>query len=135
VYSKTIGEDGKWGPFRAQVGVRYEFVIAATGYATIHIYRSPFPRSSNVVNLRAERIVDADKDAKAIVIMTRARGYFDGKMPPSGLPVTGAGISTSKILLNEDRDRAIAAEFNGERITGRTWSATQGHIMYLEVTQ
>jgi pimeloyl-ACP methyl ester carboxylesterase len=142
VYSKTIGEDGKWGPFRAQAGVPYEFVISAPGYATTHIYRSPVPRSSDIVNLRAERIADADKDAKAIIIMARPRGYFDvgrdrmsfdGKMPP-GLPATGAGISTSKIVMKDDTNRAIATEFNGERVTGRTWGAGHGHVVYLEVT-
>src|SRR6185369_5326595 len=63
VYSKTIGQDGMWGPFTAQPDTRYEFVINAPGYATTHIYRSPFPRSSSIVNLRAERIAEADKNA------------------------------------------------------------------------
>jgi triacylglycerol lipase len=87
--------------------------------------------------------VDGDKDAKAIVVMTRPRGYFDvsrdkmrfdGKTPP-GLPPIGAGISTSKIALNDDADRPIIAEFNGETFAGRTWSETRGHRVYLEVTQ
>lgn len=142
-YKKTIGADGKWGPFRAQADMPYEFVISAPGYATTHIYRSPFPRSSAIVNMRAERIASTDKEAKSIVILTRPRGYFDvsrdkmtldGKAPP-GIPPTGAGLSASKLLLAEDIDRAITAEFNGERITGRTWSAAQGHVVLLEVTK
>jgi pimeloyl-ACP methyl ester carboxylesterase len=142
-YAKTIGEDGMWGPFRAQAGVPYEFVISAPGYATTHVYRSPFPRSSSIVNLRAERIADADKEAKSIVILTRPRGYFDrsrdkmqfdGMVPP-GIPPTGAGLSTSKLLLKDDNARPVIAEFNGERIAGRTWNAAQGHLVYLEVTQ
>lgn len=49
---QVIGADGRRGPFAAQRGVPYEFVLAAPGYATTHIYRSPFPRSSSVLNLR-----------------------------------------------------------------------------------
>jgi pimeloyl-ACP methyl ester carboxylesterase len=142
-YSQDIGTDGAWGPFNAQPGVAYEFVIAAPGYATTHIYRSGFPRSSSIVNLRPERIADADKNAEAIVILTRPRGYFDaerdtmrldGKMPPGLLP-SGAGLSVSKLLLQDDAPRAVTAEFNGERIAGRIWSAAQGHVVLLEVTQ
>ena len=54
--ARPIGADGRWGPFVADGAARYEFVIAAPGYATTHIYRSPFPRSSSVVSLRAERL-------------------------------------------------------------------------------
>ena len=43
---------GRWGPFDAQRGTPYEFVVAAPGYATTHIYRSPFPRSSACVHMR-----------------------------------------------------------------------------------
>ena len=57
-YSKTIGADGAWGPFAAQPATPYEFVIAAPGYATTHVYRSPFPRSSTIVHLKPERIAN-----------------------------------------------------------------------------
>ena len=142
-YSKVIGTDGAWGPFNAQTGMAYEFVVSAPGYATTHIYRSGFPRSSNIVNLRPERIAEADKNAKAIVMLTRPRGYLDaardtmrldGQVPP-GLPPSGAGLSISKLLLKDDAPRAVTAEFNGERIAGRVWSAAQGHVVLLEVTQ
>lgn len=142
-YSQTVGSDGRWGPFVARSDVPYEFVISAPGYATTHIYRSPLPRSSNLINMRPERIAAADKGAKEIVVLTRPRGYLDagrdrmrldGKLPP-GLPPSGAGLSTSKLLLNEDRQRGMIADFNGERIVGRTWPAAQGHVVYLEITQ
>ena len=76
VHRKTIGGDGRWGPFVADGSARYEFVIAAAGYATTHVYRSPFPRSSSVVSLHPERLADADRDAKSLVTLTRPRGYF-----------------------------------------------------------
>ena len=63
-HRKTIGGDGRWGPFIADATARYEFVVAATGYATTHIYRSPFPRSSDIVNMHPERLADADRDAR-----------------------------------------------------------------------
>ncbi|MFZ6649730.1 twin-arginine translocation pathway signal [Undibacterium sp. TJN25] len=142
-YSKHIGSDGLWGPFDTQPGTAYEFVISAPGYAVTHIYRSPFPRSSNIVHLRAERIADSDKEAKSIVILTRPRGYLDaardkmlldGKAPP-GLPPAGAGLSASKLKLPVNAQRSISAEFNGEKVYGQTWDATQGHLVFLEISQ
>ena len=63
VHRKTVGADGRWGPFTAPARVPLEFVITRPGYAATHIYRSPFPRSSQLIHLRAERIAAADKDA------------------------------------------------------------------------
>lgn len=142
VYRKQVGEDGRWGPFVAQPNAAYEFVISAPGYATTHIYRSPFPRSSNFVNLRAERLADADKDAAAVVTMTRPRGYFgvgrdqmsfDGQSPPPGVPAGVPTASTSKLKLSDARARPIVAEFNGERIVGQPWPAAEGHVVTLEL--
>ncbi|WP_332748687.1 twin-arginine translocation pathway signal, partial [Hydrogenophaga sp.] len=142
VHSKTVGAGGLWGPFTAQAGVPYEFVVSAPGYATTHIYRSPFPRGSELVHLRAERIAAADKDAKSIVTFTRPRGYFDaardkmlfdGKALP-GVPPTGAGVSSSKIHVAEAGVRPIPAEFNGEKITGRNWPASENRVVVLELT-
>jgi hypothetical protein len=141
-HSKTVGADGQWGPFTAQAGVPYEFVISAPGYATTHIYRSPFARSSALIHLRAERAAAADKDAKSTVTLTRPRGYFDaqrdtmafdGKALP-GVPPTGAGVSSSKLKLMETEVRAVSAEFNGEKITGRTWPTADNQVVVLELT-
>lgn len=142
VHSKTVGADGLWGPFTAQPGVAHEFVISAPGYATTHIYRSPFPRGSELIHLRAERIAAADKGAKSVVTFTRPRGYFDaardtmsfdGKALP-GVPPAGAGVSSSKLALATEGVRPIAAEFNGEKLTGRTRPAGENHLVVLELT-
>ena len=142
-HRQAIGADGRWGPFTAKAGAAYEFEIAAPGYATTHIYRSPFPRSSSIVHLRPDRILPADREARAIVILTRPRGYFDaqrdtmrfdGQAVLPGVPPKGAGVSTSKIKLDSDGQRAITGEFNGERVTGLTWPAAQGHMTLLELT-
>jgi len=141
-HRKTVGTDGQWGPFNADSRASYEFVISAPGYATTHIYRSPFPRSSSVVTLRTERIADADRDAKSVVTLTRPRGYFgvprdqislDGKSPPGGIPAGVAGVSTAKLKVLDAPNRAVAGEFNGERIVGRAWPAADNHVVFLEL--
>jgi triacylglycerol lipase len=141
-YSKEVGPDGLWGPFTARPGASYEFVISAPGYATTHIYRSPFPRSSSIVNLRPERLAPADMNAGAIVTMTRPRGYldpvrdkmtFDGQSPPPGA-VPGAGVSSSRLKLSSAAGRPVTAEFNGERVTGRIWPLSGNDVSVLELT-
>ncbi len=142
LYRKTVGADGQWGPFTTSPEARHEFVITAAGYATTHIYRSPFPRSSNVVGLRPARIADADKTAAAIITFDRPRGYFglprdniglDGKAPP-GVPPGTPGVSSSKLKLSDAPGRAVVGEFNGERIVGRAWPAANNELVYLELT-
>jgi hypothetical protein len=139
----TLGADGRWGPFVADGAARYEFVIAAPGYATTHIYRSPFPRSSSVVSLRPERLADADRDAKSLVTLSRPRGYFgvprdrialDGTSPPAGIPSGVAGVSSARVKLADASQRAIVGEFNDERIVGRTWPVADNHVVVLELT-
>jgi pimeloyl-ACP methyl ester carboxylesterase len=141
VFAKTIGADGAWGPFQARPGTPYEFVIEAPGYATTHIYRSPFPRSSELVNLRPERIAAADRSAPALVIMNRPRGYldptrdqmsFDGQSPPPGVP-PGAGVASSRIR-PAGAPRTVVAEFNGERVVGRSWPLADNQVAVLELT-
>lgn len=140
-YAKQIGPDGMWGPFQTRPGASYEFEISAPGYATTHIYRSPFPRSSNIVNLRPERIPAADRLSPSIVSMTRPRGYldpgrdkmaFDGQSPPPGA-VLGAGVAVSRIKPT-GLPRAVVAEFNGERVVGRSWPLAENHVSVLELT-
>lgn len=144
VHRKTTTADGQWGPFTAKPATSYEFVISAPGYATLHMYRSAFARSSNVLHLRAERIADADKDAGSIAQFTRPRGYFDadrdkmsfdGISPPPGIAKgVGAGLATSKIRLPANASpRSISAEFNGEKLIGRTWPAAEGRVTVLEL--
>ncbi|MFS2163795.1 alpha/beta fold hydrolase [Variovorax sp. Varisp62] len=144
VFTKSVGADGRWGPFKARGDAAYEFVLATPSYGTTHIYRSPFPRSSSVVNLRPERIIPADNGASAVVVFTRPRGYFDaqrdtmrfdGKSPPTGVPPQGSGVSTSRLRIEGGgAPRAVTGEFNGERITGLTWPAASEHTTVLELT-
>jgi pimeloyl-ACP methyl ester carboxylesterase len=138
--STTTGADGLWGPFRAKPDAFYEFVIASPGHATTHIYRSPFPRSSEVIHLRPADLAGAEREAGSVAVMSRPRGYFgqgrdtfllDGKVPPGvneGVP----GVSVGKLLLEAGAPRSVTARFNDERITMRTWPAREGHVAIAE---
>ena len=147
LYRQVVGADGRWGPFQAQQGVFYEFVVRASGYAATHIYRSPFVRGSDVINLKASRIADADLPAFTIVEMERLRGtldptvhhsVLDGRSPPPGTQVGGVNPSTSRVTLNKLQHRAIVAELHSdalERVVGRTWPAKENHVVRLEMSQ
>ena len=146
VHRKTVGADGRWGPFAADGAQPYEFVISAPGYASLHVYRSPFPRSSDVVHFRAERMAEADRTAASVVTFSRPRGYFgvprdrivfDGQSPPPGVPPGVAGVAQSKLRLAGETGRAVAAEFESgpirERIVGRAWPAAENRLVLLEM--
>ena len=143
VHQKITRVDGLWGPFAADPSVHYEFEVSAQGYATAHIYRSPFPLGSDIVHFRAERVATADQDAKALVIFVRPRGYFDpkrDKMSLDGKPTLpgvppGAGVASAKLKLNSAESRSITGEFNGERIVGRSWPMAQQRVTLMELTQ
>ncbi|MET0336104.1 MAG: alpha/beta fold hydrolase [Rhizobacter sp.] len=144
LHRKSVGANGRWGPFTADAQARYEFVITAPGYAVTHVYRSPFPRSSNLVNLRPDRVADADKDAKALVSLIRPRGYFsvprdqislDGKSPPAGIPAGVAHVATARLKVADAAGRTVVGEFNGERIAGIAWPLAENHVVLLELSQ
>lgn len=141
---KTLGADGRWGPVSTTSTTPLEFVLSAPGFATHHVYRSPFPRSSDLVHLQAARVADSDRDALAIVNLTRPRGYFgvprdeidlDGRSPPPGIPPGVAGVANSKLVLREATPRPVVGSFNGERIVGRLWPAVENRVVTLELTR
>lgn len=144
VHSAKTGADGRWGPAQVEPSWSLEFVLTSPDAPTTHIYRSPFPRSSEIVHLRAARpLGPADKDAAAVVILSRPRGYFglprdvvllDGKGPAdvkSGVPTD----STATLRLPAgDIGRNIVAQFNEERIVARAWPASENRIAIAELT-
>jgi pimeloyl-ACP methyl ester carboxylesterase len=143
LHGRTIGADGRWGPFVTDPNARHEFVITAPGYAITHVYRSPFTRSSQIVNLRPERLADADRSAGAVVAMSRPSGYFgvprdrialDGTSPPAGIPPGVAGVSEARLRIADASERPVTGEFNEERIVGRTWPVAGNHLTLLELT-
>jgi pimeloyl-ACP methyl ester carboxylesterase len=144
---KTIGADGRWGPFTTDPRTPHEFVIeppAGLGYAITHVHRSPFLRGSDIVSLRAERILEADRDAAGLVTLTRPRGYFgiprdtialDGVSPPRGIPAGGVpGLSTAKTKLADATERPVVGQFRDERIVGRVRPLAENRVVVLELT-
>ena len=141
LHSKTVAADGLWGPFEGKSNAYYEFVIDADTFATTHIYRSPFLRSSNIVNMRPARINDADKGAVAVVTMSRPRGYFsigrdrmalDGQSPPPGVAAGVAGVSISKIKVAGQVERTVLTEFNAEKIAVKAWALADNRLVFAE---
>lgn len=140
----TVGADGRWGPVSVEPGWFLEFVLAAEGHPTAHVYRSPFPRSSNVVHLRPPRAFGpADAGAGAIVTMSRPRGYLgiprdivliDGAQPRDvvhGVPTDAA--ATVRLPASE-AGRPVVAIFNEERIVARSWPASENRVAVAEFT-
>jgi pimeloyl-ACP methyl ester carboxylesterase len=144
IHSSQTGADGRWGPAQVEPAWYLEIVLTSAGSPTTHLYRSPFPRSSDVVHLRAARpLGPADAGAGAVVLMSRPRGYFglprdvvliDGKEPKdvkSGVPADSVTILR---LPAEEVGRPVVTVFNGERIVARAWPASENRIAVAELT-
>ena len=144
IHSSQTGADGRWGPAQVEPAWYLEIVLVSAGSPTTHFYRSPFPRSSDIVHLRAARpLGPADAGAGAVVLMARPRGYLglprdvvliDGKEPrdvKSGVPTDSV---TTLRLPAEEVGRAVVAMFNTERIVARAWPASENRIAVAELT-
>lgn len=144
IHSSQTAADGRWGPAQVDPSWYLEIVLTSAGSTTTHFYRSPFPRSSDVVHLRAARpLGPADAGAGAVVLMSRPRGYFglprdvvllDGKDPAdvkAGVPTD----STSTLRVSAaETGRPVVALFNQERIVARAWPAAENRIAIAELT-
>ncbi|WP_338693817.1 hydrolase [Bradyrhizobium sp. 26S5] len=144
LHSSQTSADGRWGPAQVDPSWPLEFVLTSPDAVTTHIYRSPFPRSSEIVHLRAARPqLAADAGAGAIVLMSRPRGYFglprdivlfDGKEPADVKPGVPADSVATLRLAAADIGRPVAAIFNQERIVMRSWPASENRIAVAELT-
>jgi pimeloyl-ACP methyl ester carboxylesterase len=144
VHASKTGSDGRWGPAEVDPTWYLEMVLTAPGAITTHVYRSPFPRSSDIVHLRAARpLGSAEASASAVVMMTRPRGYFslprdvvllDGKEPTDIKPGVPADSVTSLRLSAAEIGRQVAGMFNEERIVARAWPASENRIAVIELT-
>jgi len=144
IHKSLTGADGRWGPAVVEPNWSLEIVLASVDQPTTHIYRSPFPRSSDVVHLRAARpLGPTDAGAGAVVILSRPRGYFglprdvllfDGKEPgdvKSGVPTDAV---TTLRLPAAEVGRPVVGLFNEERIVARTWPTAENRIAVAELT-
>jgi triacylglycerol lipase len=134
-HSKTVGADGQWGPFKARSDAFYEFVIEVPGQAITHIYRSPFPRGSEVLHLRPAMFAKDEEAAGAVVTISRPRGYFghgrdifliDGEAP-TGINTGVPGASIGKKLYPDGAARSVPVRFNLESFAVQTWPAAEKH--------
>src|SRR3954462_4791525 len=144
IHSSRTGADGRWGPAQVDPSWHLEIVLASAGLPSPPHHRLPFPRSSDVVHLRAARpLGPADAGAGAVVLMSRPRGYFglsrdvvliDGKEPAdvkSGVPTDS---TTTLRLAAEEVGRPVITMFNTERIVARAWPASEYRIAVAELT-
>jgi hypothetical protein len=136
--------DGRWGPAQVDPTWTLEIVLSAAGSPITHFYRSPFPRSCDVLHLRAARpLGPADAGAEAVVILSRPRGYFglprdvvllDGQEPADAKPGVPTDSVTTLRLAAADIGRPVTALFNQERIVARGWPAAENRITIAELT-
>ena len=144
IHASQTAADGRWGPAQVDPAWYLEIVLASADSTTTHFYRSPFPRTSEIVHLRAARpLGSADAGAGAVVLMSRLRGYFglprdvvlfDGKEPAdvkSGVPTDS--VSALRLPAT-DIGRPVLALFNQERIVARAWPASENRISIAELT-
>jgi hypothetical protein len=144
IHTSQTGVDGRWGPAQVDPSWYLEMVLVAAGSTTTHFYRSPFPRSSDVVHLRSARaLTPAEAGAGAVVIMSRPRGYFglprdvvllDGKEPTDVKPGVPTDSITTARLPAAEAGRAVVAIFNQERIVAQAWPASENRISIVELT-
>jgi pimeloyl-ACP methyl ester carboxylesterase len=144
LYSATTGLDGRWGAATVDPSWPVEIVLTQPGATTTHYYRSPFPRSSEIVHLRAARALgEGDAGAGSVMLMSRPRGYFglsrdvvllDGKEPSD----VKAGVPTDSVTTlrfpTGEIGRRVVGLFNEERIVARSWPASENRIAVVELT-
>jgi hypothetical protein len=121
-----------------------EIVLTQAAAPITHFYRSPFPRTSDIVHLRAARPLGAgDANAGAVVIMSRPRGYFglprdvvliDGKEPADVKTGVPTDSSSTLRLPAAEVGRNVTCLFNEERIVARAWPAAENRIAVAELT-
>ena len=136
------GADGVWGPLTTDSWTALEFVVAAPDQLVTHIYRSAFPRSFALLNLRPAIASEGQGEAGAIVTMNRPRGYFgtprdviliDGKTP-EGLPPGVPAKWRAPVKFATWEDRPVVCEYNSERIVAREWPLKDKHVSIAELT-
>jgi len=118
IHSSQTGADGRWGPAQVDSSWYLEMILIAPGSTTTHFYRSPFPRSSDVVHLRSARAVAPPKPqarwsscrGRAGISACPAMVLLDGKEPTdvkAGVPTDS--ITTARLA---EAGRAVVGIFN-----------------------
>lgn len=144
LHRRETGADGVWGPVTVQSDWTLEIILAAPGHPIAHYFRSPFPRSTEVLHLRPPApLVEADRGAASLTRLTRPRGYFG--WPRDVVLLDGrevaerregvASIAVANLRLPAERvGTPIAGLFNEERVMGRPVPLAENRIALLEMT-
>jgi hypothetical protein len=148
LFGAATDAEGRWGPVRTDSRTALEFVVQATGFAVSHVCRSPFARSSDIVNFRPQRLADADRDGFAVLSFVRPRAHFgrprdtvllDGA-PAPGIPSGVAGVASCVLEVSRpdsETGLSVVGEFKSgvlsERIAGRVWPARDNPHTVLEL--
>ncbi len=140
VLTQVIGADGAWGPLTGTAEQTYEFVIKAEGRPLTRIYRSAFPRSSQLVNLRV--YPPPSLEPRQVFIM-RPRGYFgpDDKTDVNGAPFPGIPadpvphVWKSSVNVNATGAETVRATFGTETIAAMSFYPDEGpSVVWIELT-
>ncbi|WP_119421812.1 alpha/beta fold hydrolase [Desertibaculum subflavum] len=140
MFTKTTGAGGAWGPFTTPTDTYLEFVVEVPSQPITHIYRSPFPRGSNILHLRPARFGKGEEAAGSVVYISRPRGYFghgrdvfliDGAVP-EGVNKGVPGASTGRIILPEGAARGVPVRFNLESFAVQSWPRAENRIVIAE---
>ncbi|MCE2899718.1 MAG: alpha/beta fold hydrolase [Gemmatimonas sp.] len=128
VHRTVTRDDGRWGPFRGRAGAHYEFEIAAPDSSVmLHLYRSPFPRSSPYVHFRLPAPSRPLGDSVSVLII-RPRGYLGVGRDTvlfNNAPAVGItpGVPSADRALRwypADAARSVRTQINGEVLVVRT---------------
>ena len=138
-HERITPADGSWGPMEVEPDFTYEFEVTLRGYPITHIYRAPFPRSSDHVHLRPYLPDRADPKDGALVVVTRPRGFFD--FGRDRIEIGGQKVGGGMDIPSENTLRAHApgpqgpmqVQYNAERAAGRTWPLATRHVTVIEL--
>lgn len=144
--STTTGADGAWGGavLPAWRYMPVEIVLSVPGHPIAHYFRSHFPRTTEVLNLRPPAApTEAERGAGCVMRLTRPRGYFgwprdvvlidDQEVAEKREGV--ASIATASRALPVGRiGSAVYALYNEEKLVGRAVPLSENRIGVMELT-
>lgn len=142
--ARETGADGVWGPVTVGGDWCLEFVLAAPGHPIAHTFRSPFPRSTDVLHLRPPAALsDADRAAGCLVRLVRPRGYYgwprdvvllDGREPAERRNGVASIATVAARLPAEREGGAVRGVFNEEAVVARAVPLAENRVCVAELT-
>ena len=108
-----IDDSGNWGPFKAKVGQRYEFVLVREG-SNHHFYKEPFIRSDYFIRLLTSpvgggiaRYMHYDDDQSNIVVLRDKEVWGDQGVENDILAINGVNVVNEAICPISERISSI----------------------------